>query len=619
MQETLAKSSTKHDIENKDITVVVQGPVSNIYTVKTLESIRQHLKGSTVILSTWEGTDVSALNELYDEVLFNKDPGAQGFIYEDKPNNVNRIIVSSLNGLKKVKTKYVLKIRTDALLTNTRFLNKYNEYKDVPAKDNKYKIFNKRVLANATLTLDPDLNYTLPFSLSDWFFMGETEDLIKMFSIPLFDITSSEYATKLKKLHEDVKTPFYSSVYIPEQYVFIENIKTINKNLNFQHWSHDYTENNKLTKKYLLNSFMFVDNHIHGIANQTKDELFKGRLMQENYNFQKFVQDLEEYHEKPKHSRIESKDITVVVQGPIVDKTLQTLKSIKKQLPDSHIILSTWEGSNVEALSGLYNEVIFNKDPGTQIFDTYYPHIKNNVNRQIISTFAGVKQAKTKYVLKFRTDILLLSDSFLNYFNKYQKNLLVNSRCVFKRVLVPSIYTRNPKASNYMFHGSDIAMFGTREDLYNIWDQPFQDEEYFEEGVLWQYFPEQYIYINFIRKFHDVEFESFKDVNEDTIKTTDMFVATNFVVLELKQFGLGLEDKLLAYDTKSCYSHLIWLRSYYKYHTKRFKKLLKLSADLLRLFNKAKFVFLLTCSFAMPIKTTRQQTITKLKNCTKYN
>ncbi|TXJ44182.1 hypothetical protein EPJ70_08075 [Brachyspira aalborgi] len=58
---------------------------------------------------------------------------------------------------------------------------------------------------------------------------------------------------------------------------------------------------------------------------------------------------------------IDTKDISVVVQGAI-DKgyTPLCLKSIRKYLPESEIILSTWEGSDVENLD--YDVLVLNKD-----------------------------------------------------------------------------------------------------------------------------------------------------------------------------------------------------------------------------------------------------------------
>ena len=60
-------------VDNKDITVVVQGAVDREKTPICLQSIRRMLPGAFIILSTWEGTDVDGLE--YDDVVLSEDPG----------------------------------------------------------------------------------------------------------------------------------------------------------------------------------------------------------------------------------------------------------------------------------------------------------------------------------------------------------------------------------------------------------------------------------------------------------------------------------------------------------------------------------------------------------------
>ena len=111
---------------------------------------------------------------------------------------------------------------------------------------------------------------------------------------------------------------------------------------------------------------------------------------------------------------IDSSEISVVVQGAISDKfTKRVLVSIRKYLPKSEIILSTWKGSDVSGLS--YDILIENEDPGAIIL---FPQWKqyHNLNRQIVSTQNGIAKASKKYILKIRTDIVLKNRGFLQYF-----------------------------------------------------------------------------------------------------------------------------------------------------------------------------------------------------------
>ena len=115
---------------------------------------------------------------------------------------------------------------------------------------------------------------------------------------------------------------------------------------------------------------------------------------------------------------IESKDISIVVQGAIdIELTTLCLKSIRKILPNSQIILSTWQGSNINDLD--YDVLIENKDPGCTVCSKQ--NGKNNINRQIVSTISALKAVKTKYVLKLRSDMILTNLNFIKAFIKFNR------------------------------------------------------------------------------------------------------------------------------------------------------------------------------------------------------
>lgn len=57
---------------------------------------------------------------------------------------------------------------------------------------------------------------------------------------------------------------------------------------------------------------------------------------------------------------INQKEISVIVQGAIIpDLTIKSLTSIKKHLPKSHIIVSTWDGADVSSIASLCDEIVF--------------------------------------------------------------------------------------------------------------------------------------------------------------------------------------------------------------------------------------------------------------------
>lgn len=167
----------ENKINSKDISVVIQGAIDECFTPKCIRSIRKYLPKAEIILSTWEGSKVQDLD--YDILVENKDPGAEVFCASGKPHNLNREILSTSNGIKKSTRKYVLKLRSDMTLIGTKFLTYFDKYEK---RNNKYKVFNKRLLINSFYTRKSDWYLFHP---SDWMTFGLKEDCLNFWDVPL--------------------------------------------------------------------------------------------------------------------------------------------------------------------------------------------------------------------------------------------------------------------------------------------------------------------------------------------------------------------------------------------------------------------------------------------------
>ena len=98
-------------ISSDQISVVVQGALDPALIFRVLKSVRETLPNSRIILSTWKGSpclEELRENKLYDDLLLNEDPGAYYFGEWDKKNNLNRMLLSTQQGLSLVRTKYTL-------------------------------------------------------------------------------------------------------------------------------------------------------------------------------------------------------------------------------------------------------------------------------------------------------------------------------------------------------------------------------------------------------------------------------------------------------------------------------------------------------------------------------
>lgn len=278
---------------------------------------------------------------------------------------------------------------------------------------------------------------------------------------------------------------------------------------------------------------------------------------------------------------INSSEISVVVQGAISKErnlTQRCLLSIRKYLPKSEIILSTWKNSDVTGLS--CDKCIFSEDPGGVLLsEDKNKKVFSNINRQITSTKAGLRAVERKYAIKFRTDMLFTSNNFLRYFEHYPKKSQ-HLDLLSSRVIVSSYFTPNPnRMIAKPFCVSDWFTFGLTQDVQNIWDIPLAPEP---ETSLWfrsnpyptgaperdcaRLRPEQYIWLSFLRKHTDIPCEHQWDYGEHNRELHELSLANHVIILSPREIGI----KFVKYGIglggwAAFYTHCEWQELYQKY------------------------------------------------------
>jgi hypothetical protein len=311
---------------------------------------------------------------------------------------------------------------------------------------------------------------------------------------------------------------------------------------------------------------------------------------------------------------VKQEDITIIVRGPVIwpntdgyesGGTKAILDEARKVFPNSKIILSTWKNEKVANLD--YDTIILNDDPGAYKFvlDPKYNR-QSNLNRMITSTKEAFKQVDTKYTLVLRTDIGIESNNFLEHWQQYQERS--NKFKVFdERVLILSYFTRFSKMSDvlYMYHPSDMIMFGLSDDLRKLWDVElvkFKERFYqlltsenslhrpesdFYPGNLKrfirsfnykperipQYASEQYIWVKCLNKHsrQKPKIQDFYDVID--YDNSDLSIVNNYTVLSPEQFGARIYKKALLHPCHSYHvmTHVEWQKLYKRYCDDLFK------------------------------------------------
>ena len=282
------------------------------------------------------------------------------------------------------------------------------------------------------------------------------------------------------------------------------------------------------------------------------------------------------------NNRIKNEDISFVIQGAINKEiTSKTIASIRKYFPKSEIVLGTYNGTDVSEL--VCDKIELVEDPGFFLsYDNPSCFTKNNVNRQIKTTLAGLNVATRKYAFKIRTDFIISGRRFINYFDKFQK-YDIDYKIFNHKILSCVFFARNPRTKNeyppFSFHPADIAFFGLRTDLLNLFNIPFMT---WEESVAikrpdlglchCKYVPEQHIWVNCLRKNgKNIEFDYARHINENIAEETEKYAVSNFIYLDWKQFNLippkhlvlSENNKILQFD--DVITHIEWQRLYKRY------------------------------------------------------
>lgn len=270
-------------------------------------------------------------------------------------------------------------------------------------------------------------------------------------------------------------------------------------------------------------------------------------------------------------------DLSIIIQGKCSEiNKANALRRIQILLPEAEVIISTWK--NYSDLHYETDTVIQLDDPGGVVADDV-SNVSNNINRQIISTRAGLEKATRPYCLKIRTDILLENVDFLKEFGRYDE--IAPPLHVKNRILICNYYTRNPRVYPLPFHPSDWVLFGRTEDLKRYFSAPCESTEEirwftthpreqtgFYTNLLSRYVPEQYLCLNFLRQFEPVHCDCFYDATEENIRQTERMLAGDFVVLDYqKQFGIRFTkyrpNRYL--EKSSLVSHRYWKQLFQEY------------------------------------------------------
>ena len=224
----------RSDLKEENLSLIIQGRITSETEHCLNSAIQNFPKVNQIIISSWEENEdfansLSMVNKSIIKVHISKDPGVLYRKLDLKtPHNVNRIIKSSLNGLKNSESEYSLLIRGDIFFKNNKIINEFNKYNR-----------NNNLLVINNTTIDPERGPKLLYHCCDWLMLGKTNNLINYFSIPLMPSEFSNWYLSRTKPENKID-PGSLSRYMSEDYITSNGLKNLGYKINHNFYS-EYT------------------------------------------------------------------------------------------------------------------------------------------------------------------------------------------------------------------------------------------------------------------------------------------------------------------------------------------------------------------------------------------
>ena len=241
----------------QDVSFVLQGPVERLGaggTIAACAAIREHFPGAEIVVSTWEGTNTRGLD--CDVLVASPDPGGTGRATYNP--NTNRLIVSSLAGVRAAGRPLVVKLRSDMQFRSDALLTHWGRWEE---RVDELCVFERRILVPNLFARRP--SYLAPFPLhpSDWAFFGTRGDVERLFDVPLMrrdETTAPGEPEGLSNLYcfvPDLPT------YTPEQWIWVHALRRAHPGLALDHVFDLTPETLRLTELSFANNLAILDTY----------------------------------------------------------------------------------------------------------------------------------------------------------------------------------------------------------------------------------------------------------------------------------------------------------------------------------------------------------------------
>ena len=205
----------KNMCNSEDFAIVLQGPIceKDNMTIESIKYYKEMYPDSAVILSTWSDEKETLIRECIEAgaiVVRSEKPQFGGIL------NVNYQIINTRAGIERaniIGKRYVAKTRTDQRVCKPYIFNTLINLLGI------FPALNDSNQKERIVTLPvPCGNMFTPFFMSDFFYFGRTEDMMKLFSLEL-DNREPSASNKLVTRKDFSKYMGAPEIYILKNYI----------------------------------------------------------------------------------------------------------------------------------------------------------------------------------------------------------------------------------------------------------------------------------------------------------------------------------------------------------------------------------------------------------------
>lgn len=245
-------------LDDRRLSIIVQGPVQfkggqNI-TRTVLSDYKRVFPNSQLIFSTWEGENVADL--VFDNVIFNVDPGHPDYGNRKSRYSVNRQIVATNAALGIISRDFCLKSRSDVSMLSPEFFRYFNSF---PSRHSNFRFTSERIIVANVTSVNPRKREKALHHPSDWIYFGLSKDIRDLWDIPLCNDEDATWFLGRQKRIPDLYVDSFAR-FQAEQYIWASFLKK-HTNLNFRD-AYDYSQEELIrSEEIFANNLIVLEPH----------------------------------------------------------------------------------------------------------------------------------------------------------------------------------------------------------------------------------------------------------------------------------------------------------------------------------------------------------------------